>query len=106
MAKIYAKLHDKTTMQFFFRNQMLTTTQFGGFFCLYSTCKCLFNTHMDMDIVASTAAAAVLGVAPFVTSRVFRRNLIWATALVGMDAYSTYTREQEIAEQNSRRARR
>lgn len=106
LAKMGTKLKDPTIMRYFFRTQMATTAQFAAFFTVYSTTKCLLSNKSDLDKYAIYGAAAAAGIGPFIPSRLFRRNLPWAGALICMDIYSSYTREQELAQQEKMTGRR
>lgn len=80
------KLRDPVVMRFFFRQQLATTAMFGGMFCTYQTVQCALGLQ-QVDRPFAVAGAAVAGVAPFLPSRTFRRNLPWALMLVAMDVY-------------------
>jgi len=84
--KIGVKVRDPVLMRFFFRQQMSTTAMFGGMFAVYQTVQCACRRN-EMDLVTSTAVAGPVALVPFISSRLFRRNLPWALVLIGLDIY-------------------
>ncbi len=88
MSAIRGKLRDPVLIRFFLSQQLTTTAQFGAFFTVYQTSRCLLLHQTNLDKYQATAVAAAAGLGPFLPSRLFRRNLVWACALVGMDIYS------------------
>ena len=83
---IMKKLVDPKLMQAFFKHQLKVTGCFGVFFGSYQCARWALDKHYPiLDDEQQTFIACAAALAPVLPTRVMRRNLPWALALVGFD---------------------
>ena len=74
-----------------------TSLAFGGFFSLFQMGFYVATKYRNSQIdLEQFAACGALSVIPFLRVQYLRKNLPYAVALIGLDAFSWYSNEQRM----------